>query len=389
MSKLMIHSNCPWAPTGYGQQVKLMAPELAKHYDVAISSFYGLEGDRLNWEGVPVYPGLGGEWGNDYLLKNAMSHFGSPRDGLLLTLMDVWVLNPDVLAQMNTVSWVPIDHEPTPPAVKGFFQRSGAVPIAMSKFGQEQLAEFDPLYVPHGVDTSVYKPYDQRESREALGADPDCFLVGMVAANKGAPSRKCFSQAFQAFADFWRKHPEAKLFLHTNMRGDEDLFAIKDAVGLPDSAVQIADQYRVLLNPIPPHLMARLYSTFDVLLSPSAGEGFGIPVLEANACGVPAIVSNFSAQKEVCGAGWKVACRPRWTQQKSWQVDPDVEEITASLEAAYNLSDAEREKVRNLGVAHAANYDVHKVMGDHFLPALQEAQRRFDSRKPMKLEAAA
>ena len=42
MSKLMIHSNCPWAPTGYGQQVKLMAPELVKHYDVAISSFYGL-----------------------------------------------------------------------------------------------------------------------------------------------------------------------------------------------------------------------------------------------------------------------------------------------------------------------------------------------------------
>lgn len=318
-----------------------------------------------------------------------MSHFGSPRDGLLLTLMDVWVLNPDVLAQMNTVSWVPIDHEPTPPAVKGFFQRSGAVPIAMSKFGQEQLAEFDPLYVPHGVDTSVYKPYDQRESREALGADPDCFLVGMVAANKGAPSRKCFSQAFQAFADFWRKHPEAKLFLHTNMRGDEDLFALKDAVGLPDSAVQIADQYRVLLNPIPPHVMARLYSTFDVLLSPSAGEGFGIPVLEANACGTPAIVSNFSAQKEVCGAGWKVACRPRWTQQKSWQVDPDVEEITASLEAAYNLSDEEREKVRNLGVEHAANYDVHKVMEDHFLPALAEVERRLEARKPMKLEAAA
>lgn len=389
MPKLLWHSNTPWAPTGYGQQTKLFAPLLAEHYDLAISSFYGLEGDRLNWNGIPVYPGLGGEWGNDYLVKNAVSHFGSPRDGLLLTLMDVWVLNPEVIAQMDTACWVPVDHEPVPPAVTGFFHNSGAVPIAMSRFGEEQLSELDPLYIPHAVDTEVYKPFDKQECRDALGANPDSFLVGMVAANKGAPSRKCFSQALQAFADFHREHPEAILYLHTNMTGDEDLFALKEAVGLPDSAVQVADQYRLNLHPLPPHIMAQLYSTFDVLLSPSAGEGFGIPVLEAQACGVPAIVSNFSAQKEVCGAGWKVACRPRWTQQKSWQVDPDVEEITASLEAAYNLSDSEREKVRALAVNHAAAYDVQKVMEDHFLPSLQAARERLDARKPMKLEAVA
>lgn len=389
MDKLLWHSNTPWSPTGYGQQTKLFTPLLKDHYDVAISSFYGLEGDRLSWEGIPVYPGLGGDWGNDYLTKNAASHFGSVRDGLLLTLMDVWVLDPDMIAKMNTASWVPIDHSPAPPAVKAFFHRSGSIPIAMSRFGQEELSEFDPLYVPHGVDTEVYKPYDKRESRIALGADPDCFLVGMVAANKGAPSRKCFSQALQAFSDFYQDHPEAVLYLHTNMRGDEDLFSLKEAVGLPDSAVQVADQYRILLNPLPPHVMARLYSTFDVLLSPSAGEGFGIPVLEANACGVPAIVSNFSAQKEVCGAGWKVACRPRWTPQKSWQVDPDVDEITAALESAYNLSEDERASIRDLAVAHAAEYDVHKVMEDYFLPALREIESRIDARKPVTLEAAA
>lgn len=385
--KLLLHSNAPWAPTGYGAQTKLFAPELAKHYDLAISSFYGLEGDRLSWEGIPVFPGLGGEFGNDYIVPNAKSHFGEPRDGLVLTLLDVWVLRAELMAQLNVASWVPVDHSPAPPMVKAFFQNSGAIPIAMSRFGEEELAEFDPLYVPHGVDTEVYRPYDQGEAREALGAKQDCFLVGMVAANKGTPSRKCFSQALQAFAEFQRKHDDAILYLHTNINGDEDLLGIKDSLGIPDSAVHVADQYRINLHPIPPHIMARLYSTFDVLLNPAAGEGFGVTVLEAQACGVPAIVSNFSAMKEVCGSGWKVACTPRWTQQRSWQVDPSVEAIIDSLEQAYNLSDAEREKASALAVNHASQYAVPKVMEDHFLPALKTVEERIEARKPIKLAA--
>lgn len=39
-TKLIIHSNSPLAPTGYGQQVALFAPMLTEYYDVAISAFY-------------------------------------------------------------------------------------------------------------------------------------------------------------------------------------------------------------------------------------------------------------------------------------------------------------------------------------------------------------
>ena len=389
--RLLLHSNAPWAPTGYGHQTKLFAPELAKHYDLAISSFYGLEGGRLDREGIKVFPGLGGDFGNGYLAKNAVSHFGSPRGGLLLTLMDVWVLDAKEIGELNAAAWVPIDHDPAPPRVLEFFHNSGAAPIAMARFGQEMLADagFDALYVPHGVNTEHYQPYDKAESREMLGASKDAFLVGMVAANKGTPSRKCFQQAFQAFAAFREKHDDAILYLHTNMNGDEDLYAMQRSLGIPSEAVFVADQYRVNLHPLPPEIMGRLYSTFDVLLSPSAGEGFGVPILEAQACGVPAIVSNFSAMKEVCGAGWKVECTPRWTLQRSWQVDPSVPAIIDSLEQAYNLSDAEREKVSALAVNHASQYEVGKVMEDHFLPALAEIERRFEDRKPMKLEAVA
>ena len=84
--------------------------------------------------------------------------------------------------------------------------------------------------------------------------------------------------------------------------------------------------------------MADLYSSFDVLLNPAMGEGFGLPVLEAQACGVPAIVTDFTAMSEVCGAGWKVGYDRVRTPMRSWQAWPKVDEIVAALEACYALA---------------------------------------------------
>jgi len=50
-----------------------------------------------------------------------------------------------------------------------------------------------------------------------------------------------------------------------------------------------------------------VYSLADVFLFPSIWEGFGLPALEAMACGVPVITSNTSSLPEVVGdAGIKV-----------------------------------------------------------------------------------
>jgi glycosyltransferase involved in cell wall biosynthesis len=380
------------SPTGYGSQTSLFLPYIKQHYpELCCSSFYGLEGAPLTWEGIPVLPGVGGQYGDEQLVQHAKRFFrGDLRGGIVVTLMDVWVLDPQWLGELNAACWVPVDHDPAPPAVTDFFLKSNSVPIAMSRFGESMLSRLDPLYVPHGVDTTVYKPLDRKAVRAEAGVPDDAFLVGMVAANKGRPSRKCFAEALQAFARFAEGHENAHLFMHTIMNGSlahgENLPALIEACGIPADRVMVADQYRVLFDPFPPSSMAKIYSTLDVLLNPSMGEGFGICPLEAQACGIPVIVTDFSAMREVCGAGWRV--RPlenqrSWSGQSSWMVTPDVGEIVSALEECYALNARERATIARSARQHAERYDARLVFGKYMLPALKQVEQRFSHRKPV------
>jgi hypothetical protein len=60
-----------------------------------------------------------------------------------------------------------------------------------------------------------------------------------------------------------------------------------------------------------PEQLPSLYRAADVLVAPYRGEGFCLPVLEAMACGVPAIHTGIGPTNEFCGpeGGWAVDAR--------------------------------------------------------------------------------
>jgi glycosyltransferase involved in cell wall biosynthesis len=112
-------------------------------------------------------------------------------------------------------------------------------------------------------------------------------------------------------------------------------------------------------------------------------------VLEAQACGVPVIVSDFSAQPELCGSGWLVTGRKVYTPMRSWQFLPDVDDIVDALRQAYDMPEAAHKRMGKKAREFALPYDITKVMDQHMLPALAEVERRFAARKPQTLKAAA
>ena len=379
--KAIWYSNAPFVTSGYGTQTGLVVPSMvADGHDMAIVANYGLQGAKLDWNGLPMYPSGWDQWSNDVIKGHALNHFGQAQ-GWVITLVDVFVLKGPAWRELNVASWVPVDHLPPPPQVLQFFDDSEAVPIAMSEFGRDQLvkAGLDPFYAPHGIDTSVFRPgiTDLRgvSPRQALGLPDDAFVIGMNAANKGNyKARKGFPWAFAAVGMFMRDHPDAVLFLHTERHGMAEGFKLDRllrACNVPEDRVFYIDQYMYRLG-LQPETMAAMYNAFDVLLAPSMGEGFGIPVVEAQACGVPVIVSNFSAQPELVGSGWAVDGTPDWDEgQGAWFHIPSVDGILAALREAYageGNPDNAREK--------ALQYDHDLVYDTHWRPILAELERR-------------
>lgn len=403
--KVALVSNSPWAGSGYGVQAAHLLPRLLARYgkdSTACLSLYGLTGGPLKIDGIQHYPCSGYTPYSDEILPSHARHWLNGEPGMVLVLFDVWIFqNPDWATLPLLAAWTPIDHVPPPPAVVEFFRRTSAVPIAMSKFGRDWLAKrnLDPLYVPHGVETQIMRPtptFKGKPSRSLFGIDEDRYVVGMVSANKGVyPNRKSFAESMQAFA-MWLDDPgtdrKPLLYIHADPTPNGgfgvDLVKTAEACGLKVGVdVDFSDPY-VHRMPFSTEAMAALYSSFDVLLQPSMGEGFGVPAIEAQACGVPVIGSDFTAQPEVIEAGWVVSGDPFFDYvQNAWLVRPRPEGIAQALSLCAKRSPDEVAEMAGVALTHAAEYDVDRVWSEHWEPALDALEARVPTREPVKVAA--
>lgn len=372
-------SNAPWTPTGYGMQTKQVVKRLiADGHDVVVLANWGLMGGPQIADGIPVLPGGVTPYSTDIVDFQAQIHEAE----LVITLYDVWPLGEaghDVLKDFRVASWVPIDHDPVPPKVAEWTRKHET--IAMSRFGQDRLARIgvEADYIPHAIELGTFKPTES-DIRNGLNVPGDGFLVMINAANIGVwPPRKGWWQMMMAFRVFAERHEDVYLYLHTALQHPRGLNLGQRIIqwGVPTDRVRIADQGAYVSGLMTESDLAQLYTAADVLLMTSMGEGFGIPAIEAQACGTPIIVTDFSAQPELLGAGWKVDYDPEWDYgQDSLLARPRVESIIESLEAAYVASRSPEtvEHMRDAAVAKAAEYDADKVYDEGWRPWLAKGQ---------------
>lgn len=388
---IVIHSNAPWTGTGYGVQTAHLAKAIRnENRKVTLSVNYGLSGGISNWEGIEVLPTGYHPYSADVLeahTKYVETETKTPT--ALVTLFDCWVYkNSNVDSIPVIASWVPIDHTPAPLEVLDWCNRPNVLPVAMAQFGLKELerADIDAMYAPHGVDTQTFTPgrkFNGATGRNILNIPDDAFVVGMVAANKGiSPLRKAWGENLLALALFMQQHDDVWLYLHTEKRGAHggiDLLALTKAAGVPEDRIVWVDQWAYYCG-ISTDILATIFGSFDVNLACSRGEGFGVPVIETAACGVPSIVSNFTAQPELVGDyGWLTAVQPDWdAAQKSWFGAPVVGAIVDNLNDAY---DKARDKTLRANVrSHAEQYDHRIVFDRYWKPILDEIDRRMENR---------
>lgn len=356
--KILWSSNAPHALSGYGVQSRHVVEGLQRMgHEVALAPNFGLQGGAIEAGGTRIYPLWREKIGQDVIPYHA-KHWDAD---LVITLYDLWPYDTTFAARLKMpwACWFPQDSYPPCPTV---VERAGQAdyPIAMSKFGIDSMAEqgVDCYYIPHGVDVAVYAPGGKAAARETLKLPEDKFIVLMVAANQSFPSRKAFPENLSGFARFHKEHPDSLLYLHTTRmpRGQAwegiEMDRLTHALGIQD-AVVFTDEYALALG-LPAEAMAEIYNAADVLLSASMGEGFGVPIIEAQSCGIPVITTDCSAMSEITLNGVKVKpLQESWTAINTWQAVPPIAGIEKALNIIYEqpaedkrkAADAARQKI--------------------------------------------
>ena len=98
-----------------------------------------------------------------------------------------------------------------------------------------------------------------------------------------------------AFVEFKKKYPNSGLYFHTllDQAGGFPIRHYAKSLGIENS-IYHTRPYDMLYN-MDQADMSSLYGIFDAYLAPSLNEGFGVPIIEAQACGIPTMATDFTA----------------------------------------------------------------------------------------------
>ncbi len=156
------------------------------------------------------------------------------------------------------------------------------------------------------------------------------------------PKRKNVLGALQAFALFAGK-TEVK-YVVAGLMGEtqrQEFLALAGQLG-------IRDQVR-LFGYADDRQLVSLYQNAEFMLYPSFYEGFGLPVVEAMACGCPVITSNNSSLPEI-------------VPDAKWLVDPyKISEMGKKMEQMLALSELDRRQISERNQQHARNFTWEKA----------------------------
>jgi len=206
------------------------------------------------------------------------------------------------------------------------------------------------VVIPHGVDPARFRP-DAPPIVLATRRSFRFLFIGGTIARKGALA--AVSAYLEAFG------PADDVCLVVRDLGADSFYA---GQGLRDELVRLASdpkepEIRYLAEELPDEAMPGLYTACDCLVHPYRGEGFGLPIAEAMACGLPVIVPEHGACLDFCdpSVAYMVPARevtlPEThvgdveTVDRPWWAEVDAEALKRTMRRVFE----HREEAREVG----------------------------------------
>ena len=375
-------SNSPFTPSAFGKVTERTCLGLLAHgYDVICAGMHNQF--KLEYKGLTVLPRKSHNFFADVLPQYVEMYDRN----LIISLMPLWgtAWMPDTFPHLAK-RWIPyspiegtVDHSST------MIQpgRKALAVMSPSRDGQEQLLRFiDRVYLyQHGVDLDAYCPLDQSERRrlrEEAGIRDGDFVLGFCGANLG--DRKDIPRLIKTFGRFAEAvgHEQVHLYIHCSKEEESLRSWSIDRLGRKYGVkVKVPEHDPGLTSP-DDNEMREIYNLFDVYISMSRAEGFGMPILEAEACSVPCLVTDIAAHRELVGDhGWYIKSADstltlladKYAEMELCSIDDAVEKLLYLYR--------NRDELRSRGAEarrFASNFGWDDVIDSQLMPILEEIE---------------
>jgi len=415
--KILTLSDHPLSPSGVGTQTRYIVEGLLA---TGRYEFISLGGAIKHNDYNPIQPE---KWGDKWTIY-PVDGYGDPemipsiirtqKPDLLWFMTDprfwgwLWAIENEIRPLIPMMYYHVWDNFPAPQYNKNNYLSNDVIATISKVTDQivkEVVPEVESVYIPHSVDTNVYKklPKEEiekfRQERMINEQNPDRVLFFWNNRNARRKQGASLIFWFKKFLDIVG-HENACLIMHTDPKDvhGQDLEVIIDRLGITDGQVVFSKAKLASED------LAKVYNMADCTINISDAEGFGLATLESLACGTPIIVNMTGGLQEQVtdGENWfGIGVEPTSKGIIGSQDIPYIYEdrlseevVVDALLTMYNYTKEEREKLGEAGMAHVDknyNFENYIKQWDDLITATMEKRGSWETRKmynSWKLEEA-
>ncbi len=437
--RLLFCGEATWLSTGFAKYNREIITRLhaTGEFEIAEMGSYGRDGEpeakKVPWKFYGVLPNSPKE--KEMYESNPAHAFGAYKINAVLAdfqpdivfdARDPWmtthiqsskfrdlfklVLMPTVDSAPQRKDWI-----------RDLFGKADVV-TTYSRYGKRVL-ESDGIHVEDvtspGIDPKIFKPIDRQFIRDKYQLKPTLLIIGTVMRNQ---KRKLFPELFETYSKLRRKYRMTKknkndpkvirvnhsvLLCHTSWPDNGwdipellERYALARHVIFTYKCESCSEVFHSWFIPCDTKGMAvcrvcgkqtahmpnthsgvseeqliDIYNLMDIYVQPAICEGWGLPIMEAKACGVPGLYQNYSAIEDHVenGGGLPIKIGRFYTEAETMAIRslPDNEDFLKKLEMLI-LSGKKRKKYADAARKCAVemhDWDVtsgklHKIFGD-------------------------
>ncbi len=399
--KVLFLSEAAYLNTGYAKYSKEVISRIhaTNRYDIAEFSIYGGPSDPrrqgIPWKNYANMPEPNNEQEVAAYNSNPINQFGQWRfervcldfePDIVLSIRDFWMdsfIYHSPYRRIFSWAWMPtVDASPQNQEWIDMFSDANYI-LTYSDWAKKILDDqggyrINTCGVASPSASPCFVPMDQKKIREEFNIKPDVNIIGTVMRNQ---RRKLFPALIEAFSAYIKNSGDTNtfLYLHTsfpdagwnlaelmheneissrvlmtyvceNCRHIEPSF-FRDAKKLCSACKQYASTPSNVGNGVSDENLAKIYNIFDLYVQCANSEGFGLPQVEAAACGTPLACTNYSAMEDVVN---KLGAYPiAYNYYKELETGcnravPDLLSMVNIFTEFFNLSIDQRNNRRNI-----------------------------------------